>query len=128
MAGAGMCTGGRIKHHLSQNISRPESTILFVGYQARATLGREILDGRPEVRIHGRRHQVKAQIARLDGMSAHADRKTLLFWLDQFQQPPRKLFLVHGEESVSLALAQTIRDARKWNVEVPAYQHVEQLC
>lgn len=128
MAGAGMCTGGRIKHHLSQNISRPESTILFVGYQAQGTLGREILDGKPEVRIHGRFHQVKAQIARLDGMSAHADRKTLLYWLDKFQTPPRKLFLVHGEESVSLALAETIRHSKGWTVDVPAYQHVEQLC
>ena len=128
MAGAGMCTGGRIKHHLSQNISRPESTVLFVGYQAQGTLGREIIDGKPEVRIHGRMHTVKAQIARLDGISAHADRKTLLYWLDKFQRPPRKLYLVHGEEAVSLALAQTVRELKNWNVDVPEYQHVEQLC
>ena len=122
MAGAGMCTGGRIKHHLSQNISRSECTILFVGYQAQGTLGREILDGQPQVRIHGRFHQVKAKIERLDGISAHADRKTLLFWLGKFQSPPTRLFLTHGEESAALALQSAITQQPGWNVDVPEYQ------
>ncbi len=127
MAGSGMCTGGRIKHHISHNISRPESTILFAGYQANGTLGREILDRAPQVRIHGRMHQVKAHIERLDGISAHADRKTLLRWLGEFTTKPKQLFLTHGEESVSLALAKTVRDQLGWNVEVPEYQQISEV-
>lgn len=127
MAGAGMCTGGRIKHHLSQNIARPESAIVFSGYQAAGTLGREILDGATEVRIHGRMHQVKARIERLDGMSAHADRKSLLHWLSRFRTPPQRLFLTHGEETAALALAETIRHDMGWTVEVPEYQQRVEL-
>jgi len=78
IAGAGMCTGGRIKHHLTTNISRPESTIMFVGYQAEGTLGRQILDGNPEVRVLGNMYPVRARIIALQGFSAHADRDELL--------------------------------------------------
>jgi len=99
MAGSGMCTGGRIKHHLIQNIERPESTILFVGYQAKGTLGREILE-KDEVRILGNYYKVKARIEKIDGFSAHADRDELLRWLYYFKKSPEKIFLVHGEEEV----------------------------
>jgi len=99
MAGSGMCTGGRIKHHLIQNIERPESTILFVGYQAKGTLGREILE-KDEVRILGNYYKVKARIEKIDGFSAHADRDELLKWLYSFKKIPEKIFLVHGEEEV----------------------------
>lgn len=121
MAGSGMCTGGRIKHHLVHNISRPECTILFVGYQAQGTLGRQILDGHPEVRIHGQFHPVRARIAQIHGFSAHADQKALLLWLSHFQSPPRYLFLTHGDEEVSLRLAEKLRREGKWRVEVPEY-------
>jgi metallo-beta-lactamase family protein len=124
MAGSGMCNGGRIKHHLTQNITRPECTILFVGYQAQGTLGRQILEGRSPVRIHGQLYPVKARIAQIQGFSAHADRKSLLRWLGNFQQPPRKLFLVHGEPQVSEGLAAVIRETMKWPVVVPG--HMEQ--
>src|SRR5438046_6923409 len=77
MAGSGMCTGGRIKHHLVHNISRPESTILFVGYQAEDTLGRQILDGAKQVRIFGEMREVHARIAQITGLSAHGDRHDL---------------------------------------------------
>jgi metallo-beta-lactamase family protein len=122
MATSGMCTAGRIKHHLKHNISRPESTILFVGYQAYGTLGRRILDGDPEVRILGGMYAVKARIERIEGFSGHADRNGLLEWLDALKQPPRHLFLVHGEEKGALNLAETIRTERGWNVSVPKYQ------
>ena len=93
MAGSGMCTAGRIKHHLVNNVSRPESTLVFVGYQARGTLGRELVEGRKVVRIHGVRHKVKARVAQIHGFSAHADQSGLLKWLGYLRQPPRRVFL-----------------------------------
>ena len=122
MATSGMCTAGRIKHHLKHNISRRESTILFVGFQSHGTLGRRILDGDPEVRILGSNYQVKARIERIEGFSGHADRNGLLQWLEGFQKPPRRLFLVHGEEKGALNLADTIQAEHGWEVSVPKYQ------
>ena len=122
MATSGMCTAGRIKHHLRHNITRPESTILFVGYQAQGTLGRKIVDGNAEVRILGSMYPVRARIAQIDGFSGHADRSGLCAWLESFASPPRQLFLVHGEEQGSLELAEQIRRDRGWNVSVPKYQ------
>ncbi len=121
LAGSGMCTGGRIKHHLVQNIGRPESTVLIVGYQAVGTLGRSIAQGDPEVRIHGLMRPVRAAVRQLHGMSAHGDHRALLRWLEALDQPPRKLFLTHGEEEVSLHLADEIREKWRWDVEVPEY-------
>jgi metallo-beta-lactamase family protein len=121
MAPAGMCNAGRIKHHLRLNIGRDESTIVFVGHQAKGTLGRRILDGEREVRIHGRSLRVYAKIERIDGLSAHADRNGLIDWLGHFESPPRRLFLTHGEEEASLALARTIRDRLGWEATVPEY-------
>ena len=109
------------------NISRPESTILFAGFQVRGTLGRQILDGNPEVRIHGRLRPVKARVAELHGISGHADRAALLRWLGGFRAPPKKLFLSHGEEQVSLALAEHVRSSLGWDVAVPHYQDVAEL-
>ena len=127
MAPAGMCNAGRIKHHLRLNIGRDESTLLFVGHQARGTLGRRILDGEREVRIHGRTRRVFAQIRRIDGLSAHADRTGLLDWLGHLKTPPRRLFLTHGEEEASLALARRIRDRLGWEATVPEYGTVVDL-
>jgi len=122
LATSGMCTAGRIKHHLKRHITRPESTILFVGYQGRGTLGRHISDGNREVRIHGRWWPVRAEIDRIDGFSAHADRAGLLGWLDHFERPPKHLFLTHGEEEAALALADEIEAGMNWRVHVPAYR------
>lgn len=127
MAPAGMCNAGRIKHHLRLNIGRDESTILFVGHQARGTLGRRILDGEREVRILGRTRRVYAKIKNIDGLSAHADRNGLIDWLSHFESPPRRLFLTHGEEDASLALARTIRDRLGWEATVPEYGTVVDL-
>jgi metallo-beta-lactamase family protein len=122
IAGSGMCNGGRIKHHLVSNISRPESTILFVGYQAVGTLGRQIVDGAMEVRILGRKYKVKAKIVQMDGFSAHADRDELLHWLSAVKKSPRQVFVVHGEEEVSSSFAGLIKDKLGWNVSVPQYR------
>jgi metallo-beta-lactamase family protein len=122
IAGAGMCSGGRIKHHLVTNISRPESTIMFVGYQAIGTLGRQISDGMDKVRILGQMYKVKARIAKLNGFSAHADRDELLQWLSAIKNPPRQLFVVHGEEEVSSIFAEYVRGKMGWKVSVPQYK------
>jgi len=121
MAGSGMCSGGRVKHHLLYNITRPESTILFVGYQARETLGRQILEKQPQVRILGQTLPVRARIAKINGFSAHSDRKGLGRWLDAFQTPPRRLFISHGDADVAFHFAERVRQERGWAVEVPDY-------
>ncbi len=122
IAGSGMCTGGRIKHHLVNNISRPESTIMFVGYQAAGTLGRQIVDGEKKVRILGQEYPVKAKIVRIQGFSAHADRDELLKWLEGLKTAPRGVFVVHGEPDSSNNFSDYIREKTGWKVTVPNYQ------
>ena len=121
MAGSGMCTGGRIKHHLTRNISRPESTVLFVGFQARGTLGRIILDGAREVRIFGQNHPVRARVEQIQGFSAHADRPGLIRWARHFGKPLRGLFLNHGDPDVLDNLAAALGPAQARGVIVPGY-------
>jgi len=127
MAGSGMITGGRIKHHLIRNITRPESTLLFVGYQAAGTLGRLILEGKKEVRIHGQHYPMKMRIEQILGFSAHADKNDLTLWLDHFKRPPKKVFLTHGEEKSILALSSYLRSKGGWEVIAPKYQEEFQL-
>lgn len=121
LAGSGMCTGGRIKHHLAHNIDRPESTLLFVGYQARGTLGRILLERPKKVRILGRTYPVRARIEKINGFSAHADKNELLTWLGGFSKPPQKVFIVHGEEEAARSLAAAVREKINGEVNVPAY-------
>jgi len=122
IAGSGMCTGGRIKHHLVTNISRKESTILFVGYQAVGTLGREIVDGAKKVRILGQHYPVRARVVQIDGFSAHADRDGLFKWLSSLRKSPRRLFVTHGESDVSQHFAALVKDKKGWKVTVPEYR------
>ena len=122
IAGSGMCTGGRIKHHLVNNITRPESTIMFVGYQAVGTLGRQIVDGARKVRILGQKYKVKAKVVRIQGFSAHADRDELLNWLRELQTAPRGVFVVHGEAESAKAFGNYVRKKTGWEVTVPDYQ------
>lgn len=122
IAGSGMCTGGRVKHHLVNNITRPESVVMFVGYQAFGTLGRRLVDGDKEVRILGENYPVKADIVRIHGFSAHADRNELLEWLRQLKKPPRNVFVVHGEAESSQAFAEFLREKTGWEITVPEYQ------
>jgi len=123
IAGSGMCTGGRIKHHLVNNISRKGSTVLFVGYQASGTLGREIVNGAKRVRILGKHYPVKARVVQVNGFSAHADQDGLLKWLSSLRKPPRHLFITHGESSVSKHFAGLVREKTGWDkVSVPEYR------
>ncbi|MEK6777192.1 MAG: MBL fold metallo-hydrolase [bacterium] len=98
IAGSGMCTGGRIKHHLKHNIWREESSIIFVGYQAEGTLGRKIVDREKEVTIFGETYRVNARVHTIGGFSSHADKEILMDWL-QHNKEIRHLFLVHGERN-----------------------------
>ena len=122
IAGSGMCTGGRVKHHLLNNISRPESTVLFIGYQATGTLGREIVNGAKEVRIFGQKRPVRANITKIHGFSGHADRDELFRWLKAIKEPPRQIFVVHGEADSAQQFAEYIKQNLKWNTTVPAYK------
>ncbi len=122
IAGSGMCTGGRIKHHLVNNITKPENTIMFVGYQAFGTLGRRIVDGEKEVRILGQQYPVKARVAQIHGFSAHADKEELLEWLSALKKPPKKLFIVHGEAESAQHFADYITEKTGWSVSVPSYK------
>ncbi len=108
ISASGMCEAGRIRHHLKHNLWRPECTILFVGYQAVGTLGRAILDGVQEVKLFGEPIQIKAQIHKLSGMSGHADKNGLLDWVQGFEKKPKKIFVVHGEDSVCESFAQCL--------------------
>lgn len=122
IAGSGMCTGGRIKHHLVHNLSRSESTVLFVGYQAKGTLGRELLTRPETVRIHGAPRPVRARIESLGGFSGHADQSELQRWISALKTPPRTVFATHGEIDAAQALQALIQDNPGFNVEIPKYR------
>jgi len=109
IAGSGMANGGRVLHHLKHNLPRPECHVLIVGFQAPGTLGRQLVDRQPEVRIHGRPVRVAAQVHTLGGLSAHADQSQLLRWYESFEgRPP--VCLVHGEVPAAEALAIKLRE------------------
>jgi metallo-beta-lactamase family protein len=121
MAGSGMITGGRIKRHLVREITRPESTLLFVGYQAAGTLGRQILDGVSPVRVLGQSYPVRMKIEKIDGFSAHAGMDDLHRWLSNFKSPPKHVFLTHGEEESILSLENYLHSKGRWEVSAPTY-------
>lgn len=110
LSASGMCEAGRIRHHLKHNLWRPESTILFVGYQAVGTLGRALVDGIDEVKLFGETIEVRADIKQLSGISGHADKAGLLEWINAFKKKPKKVFIVHGEDTVTEIFAQTLID------------------
>ncbi len=118
IAGSGMCEGGRIRHHLKHNLWRPECSIIFTGFQAKGTLGRKIIDGLKIVNVLGEEIAVKARVYTIGGFSAHADQQELLEWLGAFSNSP-EVFVVHGEENVSLEFADTIKDRFNYKTYVP---------
>ena len=127
IAGSGMVTGGRIKHHIANNITRPESTILFVGYQAVGTLGRILLDGAKEVRLFGKMLPVKVHIEKIEGFSSHADLDGLLAWLSDIHVPPKCVFVTHGEENAAIHFARTLNEKTGWKTEAPRYLETVEL-
>jgi metallo-beta-lactamase family protein len=119
ISSSGMATGGRVLHHLAKALPDPRNTVLFVGFQSEGTRGRALVDGASTVKIHGREVPVGATIARLDGMSAHADQSEILRWLAGFTSPPKATYLVHGELAAMSTLEQAIEQKLGWRVGMP---------
>lgn len=119
IAGSGMCTAGRIKHHLVHNLAYRENAVLITGFQAQGTLGRRLVDGAERVRIFGQDVPVRASIHTLGGFSAHADQAALLDWLGAFKRGPSRTFVTHGEPRASAALAREITRRLGWGARMP---------
>jgi metallo-beta-lactamase family protein len=122
MAGSGMCTGGRVRHHLKHNLWREECSVVFVGYAAQGTLARKIIDGAPLVKLFGDEVRVRAQVHTINGFSAHADRDELLAW--HRRVAPERTFLVHGDEAVMRQFGQLLEHRQ---VVMPALGEIVEL-
>lgn len=119
IAGSGMSTAGRILHHEKRYLPDPKSALLIIGYQVRGSLGRRILDGEKEVRIHGEAVSVRCKVKAIGGYSAHADQQGLKNWVGHIKKPIKKVFVVQGEEEAEMALTQIIRDELAIDAEMP---------
>ena len=118
IAGSGMCEGGRIRHHLKHNLWRSECSVIFVGFQGKGTLGRKIVDGAKTVHILGEEIAVKASIYTINGFSAHADQAELIEWISFFKDSP-EVFIVHGEEEVSMVFSSLVNERFGFKTYVP---------
>jgi metallo-beta-lactamase family protein len=121
IAASGMMTGGRVLHHAQRILPDPNATIVFVGYQAAGTIGRQIQDGAHEVRIFKQMIPVRCRIERIGGFSAHADWQEILNWLALLPAPPRRVFITHGEPEAAEAMRRHIIEHFQWQVTVPQY-------
>ena len=121
IAGSGMCTAGRIKHHLKHNLWRPGACIVIVGFQAKGTTGRQIVDGAKQVKIFRENVAVRAKVFTIGGFSAHADQQDLLEWVSHFESNP-KVFVVHGEAAASTALAAKIEEKLHLTTHIPIWK------
>jgi len=119
ISASGMCEGGRIQHHLKNNVEDPRNTILIVGWQSPYTLGRRIVEKRPSIKIFGEEYRLNAQVEVINGFSAHADRDELLGWLNAMSHKPEHTFVVHGEEEVSMAFGGILKQQGLSQVYVP---------
>ena len=122
IAGSGMCTGGRVKHHIANNITNPANTLLFVGYQAIGTLGRIILDGAEEIRLFGKKFPMKMKVRRIEGFSAHAGKDELFNWVTNIKKAPRRVFITHGEEKAAEHFGKYLQEKTGWDTLVPEYK------
>ncbi|MEZ5711491.1 MAG: MBL fold metallo-hydrolase [Sphingobium sp.] len=127
ISASGMCEAGRIRHHLLHNLPRATSTVLIAGFQAQGTLGRKLVDGASHVRLFGNDIPVRSKIHVLNGLSAHADRNALLGWARNFREPPRKSFVVHGEEQSAQEFASSLQSELGWEALAPLAGSVFQL-
>ncbi len=122
IASSGMATGGRVLHHLEATLPSPRNSVLFVGYQAEGTRGRQLCDGARTVRIKGHDVTVAARIERIDSMSAHADAGEIMKWLTSQPKPPAMTYLVHGEPVALEALRARIVSELRWPVQIAGYE------
>ena len=119
ISASGMCDAGRIKHHLKHNLWREDSTILFVGYQAVGTPGRALLEGTQEIKLFGEPVHVAAKICRMPGISGHADVNGLVDWIKAFEVKPQKVFVTHGEDTVTELFSARLRDEMNYDAYAP---------
>ncbi len=119
ISASGMATGGRVVHHLRRFVGEQHNTVLFAGYQAGGTRGAKLIAGADRVRIHGQWWDVRAEIACLDMLSAHADQDELIAWMRSAKAAPRRTFIVHAEPTAAEALRVRISDELGWEVDVP---------
>ena len=119
ISASGMATGGRVLHHLERFLPDERNTILLVGYQASGTRGRSLADGTDELKIHGAYVRVRASIAQIHGLSAHADYAEMLDWFEQSELKPRQVFVTHGEPAASDAFRRRLTDKLHWKATVP---------
>ena len=127
ISASGMCDAGRIRHHLKHNLWRPDSTIVFVGFQGEGTLGRALLDGAKSVKLFGEEIAVRAEIVNFQGLSSHADRDHLLGWIQNVKAPkPQHVFVVHGDREVAPYFAQSI-ESLGFTAHAPQYTEVYDL-
>jgi metallo-beta-lactamase family protein len=122
-----MCNAGRILNHLRNSVWKPETSVVIVGYQGRNTVGRALVDGAKEVRIHGERIAVKASVHSMGGFSAHAGQKELLDWLSPMAPSRPRVFLTHGEDRGQRALAACIESRYNIKAEMPGYHDAIEL-
>ena len=127
LASSGMATGGRVVHHLFAELPDPRNTILFVGFQAAGTRGRQLIEGAKYVKMYGQEIPVHAKIERLNGMSAHADANEILRWLRTFPRAPKMTYLVHGELPAQASLQARITKELGWKVEIPTQGQTVQV-
>jgi metallo-beta-lactamase family protein len=127
MAGAGMCNAGRILHHLKQNLWKPDTHVLIVGYQSRESLGRRLVEGEELVSIHGEKVAVKAQVHTLGGFSAHAGQSDLLTWFKAIAPSKPRVVLTHGEDGPREALAKLIRQRHGLKCALPEMMETVEL-
>jgi metallo-beta-lactamase family protein len=119
ISASGMLTGGRILHHLKWRLPDPNNVVLFVGFQAEGTRGRLLLEGRPEIKIHGEEIPVRARIMESSSLSAHGDYSEIMRWLRAFKRAPERTYVVHGEEQASQSMRDRIEQELGWNAIVP---------
>ena len=119
LSASGMCEAGRIRHHLKHNLWREECTVLFVGYQAVGTLGRNLLEGAQSVKLFGEEIAVKAHIENLKGVSGHADQKGLIHWLESMVKRSEQVFVVHGEDQVCDIFAELLQKEHGYQAYAP---------
>lgn len=127
IAASGMITGGRVLSYLERYIDKPENTILLVGYQAEGTRGRKLLEGAKVIKMYGKFYEVKASVFLVEGLSAHGDQKDLIYWLKDLKASPKKIFLVHGEESALKGLKEKIENDLGYEVIQPKLNQVFEL-